>query len=692
MIPIALLLGVLSVPSSSNVDYLPSLEFNNPYEIKEDAEDLLLTKINEIRKKNGLNTVTESAVLNKSSQYKSMYISQYQDNLSAAKFVSGPLKDKGRAELYPYVKNEEVIYLNDNGLAQDEILASYFSKTLKNEYKAGRILLNANTKSVGISIVHAGKITICVIHSSDNGNLSGDVNVIPAEIVKADKTAPVVSVSDIYVAKDSSLPKQKVEKAVSYTDNSGEGCNIDYDIKQVNTSATGEYTLNISVTDKAGNKANAVMKVNVVPPVAPVITDDEITLPIVSFDDIYDLSKYINVNDNYGIEYINTEPAFALRGDEGKSVRITVMNKAGLVSEKTVSLSFKEIEHYESPAVKVNSIYPKANEPLTMEMIKSAVMCNEDGAIIDVDADSFSGINREVKGVYYCRVNVKVYRNESYIQTPVAVPVHITNDNITNDNILRTTVPGFELKYAKLSKSGYIEENSHIVLSAEHAAENAVYSFAVRKYGEEAYVINRSSGTLIWYPETEGLYEITVTVKDNANGIIGSSSMNLYVSDMALAEVRNPHFELKPGSEYIMDSEKALISNIVPRLTVNEFLGNFVVNDEGVQGVFIRITNIEGALMTGDNILGTGSTIELCKENTVYEKYEVLLFGDVNGDGAIDISDYAYVRHSILGNVQIDGIRLMAANIAEREQPDINITDYAMLRQHLLGNYEIKQK
>lgn len=75
LIPIALLIGVLSMPSSSNVEYLPALDFNCPYKIKDSAEEILLSKINAIRSKYGLNSVQKSIVLSKTSQYKSLYIS-----------------------------------------------------------------------------------------------------------------------------------------------------------------------------------------------------------------------------------------------------------------------------------------------------------------------------------------------------------------------------------------------------------------------------------------------------------------------------------------------------------------------------------------------------------------------------------------------------------------------------------------
>jgi hypothetical protein len=138
----ALIIGLLAMPSSSSVDYLPELDFINPYETRENASALIVEKVNNIRALHGLAPLGESNILVKSAKYKSLYISQYPENINETEFVSGPLKDKSLNDILPYVEKEEILYMLSGGNTSDESLATYFSRTLETSFSSGRILLN----------------------------------------------------------------------------------------------------------------------------------------------------------------------------------------------------------------------------------------------------------------------------------------------------------------------------------------------------------------------------------------------------------------------------------------------------------------------------------------------------------------------------------------------------------------------
>lgn len=691
LVPIAFLLGAFSMTSSSDSIYLPVLDFNNPYVLKESSKVDLLTKINAIREKNGLLPVSGSIVLDKSSIYRSLYISQYPDNIDSLSFISGPLKNKTILEVFPYVKKEEVIFLDDGKYNDDALIATYFAKAFENIYTTGRILLDPSIKSLGISIIYFESKTVCVLHSSNLSELANGVNVVPDVIVKPDTTPPNISTTDLFIAKDLVLDSKKVNQAIKYVDNSGLDCTVSFNLNQVKTSQIGVYSLDVTVTDKSGNKASKILKVNVVTHVYPVITDSEIILPNVSFEDIYDLTKYINVEDNYGVEFINAEPKFALKEDVGKSVLITVMNKAGLMTQKTLSIRFSDIPFYESPIANVLSIYPQKDEPLTTDMIKSAILC-DDGAIIEVDQNSFNKINRNVPGIYYCLANVKVLVESTYVQTPIAVPVHIVLDSAAIPKSGTKSTNTFKLKYYKNNRSGLIEENAHIVLDANKKYDYEVnYTFTIKEYQGDFYSIKRKTSSVIWNPEVSGLYEINVTVTDLNNLVLGASSMNLYVSEKALNELVVPYLDFKPSSELVIDSYNKTISNITEKLTVNSFLSNFIICDEGIEGLKLRVKEYQGNILGSDKFVGTGSLLELYKDEIVYESYGIILYGDVTGDGKIDISDYVAIRRQLF-EPELGGLFYKSGNIANRLVNQIDISDYVALRSHLFGIEIIRQK
>ncbi|NLN04932.1 MAG: hypothetical protein GX166_08975 [Clostridiaceae bacterium] len=700
VILMALIIGLLVMPSSSSVDYLPELDFINPYETRENASALIVEKVNNIRALHGLAPLGESNILVKSAKYKSLYISQYPENINETEFVSGPLKDKSLNDILPYVEKEEILYMLSGGNTSDESLATYFSRTLETSFSSGRILLNPGIKSIGVSIVQfqtmTGAYTVCVLHASSEESLQDEINVVPDNIVKNDTTPPEVEVMDTYIAKDYVLSEEKILRNIKYMDNSKGACTITFDMDETNISKIGEYNLTIVVSDASGNKTEKIMKVHVVPHVNPIISGDEIIIPIVSFDDVYDISKYVVVRDNYGIEYIHTEPKLAVRQDDGQEVKVSVMNKAGLSIEKTMVLKFSDVEHFSSPVARVYPIYPAKGEPISIEMIKSAIVCRDEEASIEVDTDSFNAIDLEVPGIYYCLANIKLFVDDAYVQTPVAVPVHVMLDDVflSDKSTKQQYDSNIEISYSKLNRSALVQEGAHIVLEANADYEGEIlYSYKFSRYGETNYIISRKDNSLVWYPENTGLYEISVVAHDaEMDVVIGAATMNLYVSEMTLENIQNPYLDLKPSSEYVVDSISKTISNLVPKTTVDAFLENFVIEDEGVLGLKIRVADINNNIITGDSYVGTGAVIELYKEDVVYERYTVILYGDVDGDGLIRTSDLLNVRYYMLRRIELEGVRFIAANADNSDDRNVvNSLDLLRIRYYLLGRVDIEQ-
>ena len=139
-----------------------------------------------------------------------------------------------------------------------------------------------------------------------------------------------------------------------------------------------------------------------------------------------------------------------------------------------------------------------------------------------------------------------------------------------------------------------VQEGAHIVLEANADYEGEIlYSYKFSRYGETNYIISRKDNSLVWNPETAGLYEISVVAHDaEMDVVIGATTMNLYVSEMTLENIQNPYLDLKPSSDYAVDSVSKTICNLVPRTTVDAFIDNFVIEDEGVLGLEIRVADI----------------------------------------------------------------------------------------------------
>lgn len=90
-------------------------------------------------------------------------------------------------------------------------------------------------------------------------------------------------------------------------------------------------------------------------------------------------------------------------------------------------------------------------------------------------------------------------------------------------------------------------------------------------------------------------------------------------------------------------------------------------------------TDISG---TEDSI-GTGMTIMIDGKT-----YTVVKYGDVNGDGNVDIIDLAYIKRNLLGTIKLENCYQKAGNLQKNSQ-EIDIIDMALLKRFLLGTQSI---
>lgn len=89
-----------------------------------------------------------------------------------------------------------------------------------------------------------------------------------------------------------------------------------------------------------------------------------------------------------------------------------------------------------------------------------------------------------------------------------------------------------------------------------------------------------------------------------------------------------------------------------------------------------------GAPYTGE-VVGTGITVALKDGERVTDRLTVVVPGDTNGDGVIDIIDYTMTRRHLLNLVPLEGVQLQGADA--NADGVIDILDYTLIRRDLLG-------
>lgn len=90
-----------------------------------------------------------------------------------------------------------------------------------------------------------------------------------------------------------------------------------------------------------------------------------------------------------------------------------------------------------------------------------------------------------------------------------------------------------------------------------------------------------------------------------------------------------------------------------------------------------------------DNIIGTGTTVELIYQGEVYDTYTVIIAGDVNGDGLVDITDYLILDLTESSDMVLSGAKNLAADISG--DSEVTSADKIALDSHLIFEGEIDQ-
>lgn len=105
----------------------------------------------------------------------------------------------------------------------------------------------------------------------------------------------------------------------------------------------------------------------------------------------------------------------------------------------------------------------------------------------------------------------------------------------------------------------------------------------------------------------------------------------------------------------------------------------------------VVIKNINGKVISDDDLIGTGTTISLVSKDSREEiqTFTVIIYGDVNGDGKIYATDYVKIKNHIMDVEKIKGACLEAADV--NHDGKIYATDYVKIKNYIMGTGDISQ-
>ena len=102
------------------------------------------------------------------------------------------------------------------------------------------------------------------------------------------------------------------------------------------------------------------------------------------------------------------------------------------------------------------------------------------------------------------------------------------------------------------------------------------------------------------------------------------------------------------------------------------------------------LVNNKNEILSDTDLVGTGSIIRVKENDVVLREYEIILYGDVNGDGKINSVDLLVLQRHILEIEKFSGVFLKAGNIRKNGRNPSSV-DLLLIQRHILGLQNIVQ-
>lgn len=158
----------------------------------------------------------------------------------------------------------------------------------------------------------------------------------------------------------------------------------------------------------------------------------------------------------------------------------------------------------------------------------------------------------------------------------------------------------------------------------------------------------------------------------------GEFALNMLSTDGIFIQYEKPEIPIPPTEELFIKSstynisENRIITKILPNTTTVDFKSKIETNAK-----IIKFLDTKGNEITGN--IYTGLILELNEET----KYTLIVTGDLNKDGNLDIVDLSILNKSVLGLKKLDSEQMLSGDLNFDNTNDI--VDLSILNKIILG-------
>lgn len=270
--------------------------------------------------------------------------------------------------------------------------------------------------------------------------------------------------------------------------------------------------------------------------------------------------------------------------------------------------------------------------------------------------------SKSVAKAYTDKTQAFVFKIPVYENMP-SEAVQFTASGNRNNYLSSLSVAGYSLTP---SFDGAKTDYSMIV-------ENKVTSITVSATPVVSASTVSGTGTL-------SLKEGTNTFKINCKSESGDTKTYTLtvVREASVEQPEEPQTVTLTSDKYTIDT---YITGVAPQTNVSDFIAGFKC-----EGGTLKVLNSAGEENTGT--VATGNKIAVYVDGTLVASIEIVVRGDISGDGAITIADLVRLNRHTLNISGLSGSQLAAADV--NNNGTANIQDLVLINRHILGIAAIK--
>ncbi|MCI8617617.1 MAG: SH3 domain-containing protein [Clostridia bacterium] len=180
-------------------------------------------------------------------------------------------------------------------------------------------------------------------------------------------------------------------------------------------------------------------------------------------------------------------------------------------------------------------------------------------------------------------------------------------------------------------------------------------------------------------------YGIITATKEGKTKIIATSNENSNIKTECEVNVVRP----MDDSEIHFDSSLTVngleITGIDYKENTVQDIRNKIITDYEIE-----IVNNRNEVLKDTDIVGTGTKIRVKEDGEILREYQIIIYGDSNGDGKINSVDLLVIQRHILEIERLSGVYKKASNI-NKNGKEPNSVDLLLIQRHILELQFIKQ-